>query len=216
MDHGVVHIDLPEAREPLPDLLVRQDADAEQRLAFDTLVECDLGTGQQADRNVRLPDRRESASNRIVEFRRYQLVFDLGRPVRDVVQTIVTHRRVPLHVKSRDFPDPRTDGKISAFPAHLEEEMPGRHATFSISMEASPLVLYPRKKSWKSGRVGVSGWSCTSPDERRNYGRYQTQRTSRTHGISGSAEYACDCDSGFRRCRGSTSARGGNIARPGF
>ena len=57
MGHGVVHIDLPEAREPLPDLLVRQDADAERRLAFDTLVECDLGTGQQADRNVRLPDR---------------------------------------------------------------------------------------------------------------------------------------------------------------
>jgi hypothetical protein len=71
MDHGVVHIDLPEAREPLPDLLVRQDADAERRLAFDTLVECDLGTRQQADRNVRLPDRRKSASNRIVEFRRH-------------------------------------------------------------------------------------------------------------------------------------------------
>jgi len=108
MGHGVVHIDLPEAREPLPNLLVRQDADAERRLAFDTLVECDLGTGQQADRNVRLPDRRESASNRIVEFRRHQLVLDLGRPVRDVVQTIVTHRRAPLPVKSRDFPDPRT------------------------------------------------------------------------------------------------------------
>ena len=59
MGHGVVHIDLPEAREPLPDLLVRQDADAERRLAFDTLVECDLGTGQQADRKFRLPDRRE-------------------------------------------------------------------------------------------------------------------------------------------------------------
>ena len=49
MGHGVVHIDLPEAREPLPDLLVRQDADAERRLAIDTLVECDLGTRQQAD-----------------------------------------------------------------------------------------------------------------------------------------------------------------------
>src|SRR3954470_4212597 len=66
MGHGVVHIDLPEAREPLPDLLVRQDADAERRLAIDTLVECDLGTRQQADRNVWLSDRRESASNRIV------------------------------------------------------------------------------------------------------------------------------------------------------
>jgi hypothetical protein len=35
MGHGVDHIDLPEAREPLPDLLIRKDADAERRLAFD-------------------------------------------------------------------------------------------------------------------------------------------------------------------------------------
>src|SRR6266481_6155016 len=62
MGHGIVHIDLPEAREPLPDFLVRQNTDAERRLTFDILVECDLGTGQQADRNVRLSDRRESAN----------------------------------------------------------------------------------------------------------------------------------------------------------
>src|SRR5262249_60391365 len=31
--------------------------------------------------------------DRIVEFGRYQLVFDLGRPGRDMVQAIVTHRR---------------------------------------------------------------------------------------------------------------------------
>ena len=30
--------------------------------------------------------------------------------------------------------------------------MPGRHATFSISMEASPLVLYPRKKTLEIGK----------------------------------------------------------------
>src|SRR5256885_17170269 len=70
MGHRLVNITLPEAREPLPDFLVRQNTDAERRLTFDILVECDLGTGQQADRNVRLSDRRESASNRIVEFRR--------------------------------------------------------------------------------------------------------------------------------------------------
>jgi len=29
MRHGVVHINLPETRQPLPDLLVREDADAE-------------------------------------------------------------------------------------------------------------------------------------------------------------------------------------------
>jgi len=84
---------LPEAREPLPDFLVRQNTDAERRLSFDILVECDLGTGQQADRNVRLSDRSESASNRLLELRRHQLVLDLGGPVRDVVQTVVTHRR---------------------------------------------------------------------------------------------------------------------------
>ena len=55
----------------------------------------------------------------------------------------------------------------------------------------------------------------TSPDERRNNARY-ARRTSRTHGISGSAEYARDCDPGLRRRRGSTSAPGGNIARPEF
>jgi hypothetical protein len=33
---------------PLSDLLVRQEAGAEQRLAFDIVVECDLGTRQQA------------------------------------------------------------------------------------------------------------------------------------------------------------------------
>src|SRR6476619_7450592 len=91
MGHRVVHINLPEAREPVPDSFVRQNTDAERRLTFDILVECDLGTGQQADRNVRLSDRRESASNRIVEFRRHQLVLDLGGPVRDVMQTVVTH-----------------------------------------------------------------------------------------------------------------------------
>src|SRR6266699_793013 len=93
MGHRVVHINLPEAREPLPDFLVRQNTDAERRLTFDILVECDLGTGQQADRNVRLSDRSESASNRLLELRRHQLVLDLGGPVRDVVQTVVTHRR---------------------------------------------------------------------------------------------------------------------------
>src|SRR6185436_14116894 len=139
MGHGVVRSDLPETREPLPDLLVRQDADAERRLAFDTLVECDLGTGQQADRNVRLPDRRESASNRIVEFRRHQLVLDLGRPVRDVVQTIVTHRRAPLPVKSRDFPGPPNliGSKLALF-------------RFPWKKKAYPIVTRPSQSVWKS------------------------------------------------------------------
>jgi hypothetical protein len=60
MGHGVVHVDLPEACEPLPDLLVRQNAGAKRRLAFDILVERNFGAGQQADRNMRLAGRRET------------------------------------------------------------------------------------------------------------------------------------------------------------
>src|SRR4051794_26800386 len=152
MGHGVVRIDLPETREPLPDLLVRQDADAERRLAFDTLVECDLGTGQQADGNVRLPDRRESASNRIVEFRRHQLVLDLGRPVRDVVQTIVTHRRAPLPVKSRDFPGPPNliGSKLALF------RLPWKK-------KAYPIVTRPSQSVWNRRH-----WHSTPPLLRAN------------------------------------------------
>src|SRR6267142_1801999 len=100
MGHGVVHIDLPEAREPLP-------------------------------------DRRESASNRIVEFRRHQLVLDLGRPVRDVVQTIVTHRRAPLPVKSRDFPGPPNliGSKLALF------RLPWKK-------KAYPIVTRPSQSVW--------------------------------------------------------------------
>jgi hypothetical protein len=43
MGHGVVHVDLPEAREPLSDFLVRENAETERRLAFDILVERNLG-----------------------------------------------------------------------------------------------------------------------------------------------------------------------------
>src|SRR6516162_6488319 len=93
MGHGVVHVDLPEACEPLPDLLVWQDTDAERRITFDILVERNFGAGQQADRNLRLAGRRKTARDGIGEFGRHQLVLDPGRPGRDMVQTIVTHRR---------------------------------------------------------------------------------------------------------------------------
>src|SRR6266404_1198338 len=143
MGHGIVHIDLPEAREPLPDFLVRQNTDAERRLTFDILVECDLGTGQQADRNVRLSDRRESASNRVVEFRRHQLVPDLGAPVRDVVQTVVTHRRHSSSCEKPGFlpgPPPLAGVKISAFPTPPKDrKLTYRHATFQ-SAWTSPLA----------------------------------------------------------------------------
>jgi len=38
-----VHVDLPEARKMLSDFLVRENADAERRLAFDILVERNFG-----------------------------------------------------------------------------------------------------------------------------------------------------------------------------
>ena len=56
-------------------------------------------------------------------------------------------------MKSRDFPGPPNLiwFKISAFPAALEEEsLPYRYATFSISVESSPLALHP-------GLYGVRG-----------------------------------------------------------
>jgi hypothetical protein len=54
-----VHVDLPEARKMLSDFLVRENADAERRLAFDILVKRNFGARQQTDRNMRLPDRGE-------------------------------------------------------------------------------------------------------------------------------------------------------------
>src|SRR6266545_1207781 len=53
MGHGVVHIDLPEACKPLPDLLIWQNTDAKRGLAFDILVERDFGTVARARARVR-------------------------------------------------------------------------------------------------------------------------------------------------------------------
>jgi hypothetical protein len=84
---------LPEAGKPLFNFLVRENADAERRLAFDILIERNLGARQQTDRNMRLPDCGEAAGDGILELGRHQLVLDLGSPGRDMVQTVVTHRR---------------------------------------------------------------------------------------------------------------------------
>src|SRR6516165_11767806 len=99
MGHGVVYVDLPEACETLPDLLVWQNAGAKQRLAFDILVERNFGAGQQADRNMRFAGRRKTARDGTTELGRHQLVLDPGRPGRDMVQTIVTHRRELLFLR---------------------------------------------------------------------------------------------------------------------
>jgi len=73
------------ARKPLFNLLVRGNAEAERRLAFDLLVECNLGARQQTDRNIWIPDRGETAGDGISEFGRHQFVLNLGRPGRDKV-----------------------------------------------------------------------------------------------------------------------------------
>jgi hypothetical protein len=91
MYYGIVCIDLPETREPLSDFLVREDANSERWFAFDILVERNFGTRQQANRDMQFADGGKAASNGIPEFGRYQPVLDLGRPSRDMVQTIVTH-----------------------------------------------------------------------------------------------------------------------------
>ena len=84
MGHGVVHVDLPEARKPLSDFLVRENADAERWLVFDVLIEGNLGARQQTDRNLWLTDRSEAAGDGIAELGRDQFVLDLGRPGRDI------------------------------------------------------------------------------------------------------------------------------------
>src|SRR6516225_9089995 len=101
MGYGIIHVDLPEACEPLPNFLAGENA--AKSLTFDILVERNFGAGQQADRNVRLADSGEAASDGVAEFGGHQPVIDLGRPSRHKVQTIVTHGRIsPLIVKSRN------------------------------------------------------------------------------------------------------------------
>src|SRR5262249_53883391 len=57
-------VDLPEGCKPLPDLLVWKKDRAKRRLAFDILVERNLGAGQQAHRNMRRAGRRKTAGDR--------------------------------------------------------------------------------------------------------------------------------------------------------
>ena len=85
------------------------------RLAFDIRVERNLGAGQQTDRNMQLPNRGEAAGDGIAELGRHQLVLDLGRPGRDMVQTIVTHRRDSSSCEPGSPDGSRTDVNGSEF-----------------------------------------------------------------------------------------------------
>src|SRR5947209_17167927 len=93
MGHRVIHVDLTKARQSLPDLLVRENPDAERRLALDVGIERDFRSGKQANRDIRLANASKSARNGVVEFGHDQLVLYPGRPGRHVVKTIVTHRQ---------------------------------------------------------------------------------------------------------------------------
>jgi len=64
---GIIRIDLSESRKPLCDLFGRQNANVECPLTLDIVVERDLRAGQQADRDIRLPDRGEPTSEGIGE-----------------------------------------------------------------------------------------------------------------------------------------------------
>ena len=65
MDHRVVLVDLPETREPLFNFLVRENADAERRLALDVLVERNLGAGNKQTATCGSPT---AAKPRVMEF----------------------------------------------------------------------------------------------------------------------------------------------------
>jgi len=82
MDRSVLHVNLPEAREPLSDFLVGEDPDAKHGLTLDILVERNLRARQQTDCDMRLPNRGKAACDRIAELGRHQLVLDPGRPGR--------------------------------------------------------------------------------------------------------------------------------------
>jgi hypothetical protein len=63
MNHGIVRIDLSEARKTLSDFLVREDANSERWFVFDVVVERDLGAREQANRDMRLADSGEATGD---------------------------------------------------------------------------------------------------------------------------------------------------------
>jgi hypothetical protein len=54
MGHGVVLVDLPEARKPLFNFLVRENAGAERRLAYNVLIERNLVHRQKNNNRERI------------------------------------------------------------------------------------------------------------------------------------------------------------------
>src|SRR5258705_1415667 len=100
MHRRLVYIDLTKTRDPVADLLLWQDREC--RLARHIALQGDLRAWQQAHGDIRLSDGGKAARDRM-EFGGDQLVFDLGRPARDMVKTVITHRRLSfIAANSRD------------------------------------------------------------------------------------------------------------------
>jgi hypothetical protein len=73
----IVHLDLPEAGDPVNERLLPEDKLEAGRNALDLFVKRDLGPRQEAHGHVGFFDSTESARGGVPELRRYQLVFDL-------------------------------------------------------------------------------------------------------------------------------------------
>jgi hypothetical protein len=90
----VVQVDLLEARDLLPQLLVGEEAECV--LALDFALKHELRPRKEADGDIRLSDGRKAARDRVRELCRDEFVADLCRAVRYVLQAVVTHGRVLL------------------------------------------------------------------------------------------------------------------------
>src|SRR3981189_2687475 len=100
MGQGVVGVDLPKARAPLPVFPVgRAQAENEAPLVFDLTVERDLAPGQETDSDYAgLVDRGEASGEGGGKTRGHQFVPDSGRTRRYMVETVVAHRENSLPV----------------------------------------------------------------------------------------------------------------------
>jgi hypothetical protein len=96
MGARVIPVDLPEPGNFMSERprMPPEDAQLESgRLPLNPVFEHDLGAGEQADRQVRLPNRRKPARMSIPELRRYQSISDPCRSGRDTIQAVVAHGR---------------------------------------------------------------------------------------------------------------------------
>src|SRR5262249_21971530 len=85
---ALVLVDLPKAGDTRRDGAA---AVAEQIIELDVADEGELGARQQADRHVRLVRRCEAARDRVAETGGYELLPDLGRTGRNMLETVIAH-----------------------------------------------------------------------------------------------------------------------------